>query len=182
MHLMKETVRRRISRTKENRGGHRLQLVLAVETRHLLDQLKEISEAESYGELIRRALIALEHFYPIDKNQSRNIVEMSVKGNRQVGCTERLQIVLPERSMERLGAFRREIAGQFGSGSYSEVIRRALKVYAQIYRNAGMLGDLDRSKGVRKEKHEESIPSTARKHRGDCVGQSRKRRDYVAGL
>lgn len=125
-----------------NNGGHRLQLLLSPDARDLLKQLKEVSEAESYGELVRRALIALELFEPVAAGGVENVVEMPAgKRDRTMGCTERLQIVLPERSMRRLEELKAQTATGNRGSAYSEIIRSALKVYAQLYRDLGKLDD-----------------------------------------
>lgn len=134
----------------DQRGGHRLQLVFTSDLLRLVDQLKRASEAESYGELIRRALICLEEYRP--ESEDEKVVPFpDVRAHRQSGCTERKQVVLPERTMRRLERLKAELKEQTGSGSYAEVIRQALMVFAQDLRNRGKLGSLDAAIGGRKE-------------------------------
>lgn len=97
------------------RNARRLQLTLTPATRRLMDQVKGAIEAESYGELVRRALILAE---------ARSIVG---RFEELATCTERLQITLPERSIARLESLKARLGP---SGSYAEVIKRFVVMLA----------------------------------------------------
>lgn len=116
--------------------SHRLQLVFTPKARQLLSQLKDASEAESYSELIRRALISLEHFYPEEDKQKAKDSNFQIERKGPTGCTERLQIMLPNKSMIRLKAMTASLGAK---GTYSEVVRRALVVFAQLNYELGRL-------------------------------------------
>lgn len=98
-------------------GNRRIQLSLSDKTRELLDFIKEDVEAESYGEVIRRGLILLER-YPLALKPVP----------KQHGCTSRLQITLPDKSVERL----KHLESKYEYGSQIQVIRQALYVFKDM--------------------------------------------------
>ena len=129
--------------TSHRRGGYRLQLVFTPESRERLDQLKDTIEADSYGEVVRRALIALETFDPIDPPLAAgNVVPFKAPSPHEPkSCTERVQAVLPERSYRRLLELRKVLKKGEQDASTAEVVRQALRVLTQLVRNWEKLGE-----------------------------------------
>jgi len=85
-----------------------------------LNSLREVTEAASYGEVVRRAL----QYYEEITEKLEVVIEQSTEPQR---LTARIQVVLPSRTSARL-----ERMCANADLSYSEVIRRALAIYGRF--------------------------------------------------
>lgn len=118
----------------------KIQLAFTPESKELLVKLKHSIGADTYSEVIRRGIFALERFEPIDEAMGENVVILStskiVSSQRH---TERVHVALSGWSMQRLKALQEnaDIAGE--TSSYSEIIRQGLRVLSQIACDLGLM-------------------------------------------
>jgi hypothetical protein len=107
-----------------NSPSHRLQMLMSEYTLSRLSFIRDVTEATSYGEVVRRALQLFEEMIELyDIN-----VSSQEEGTGEYRQSVRIQVVLPEKSMERLQRLKNKMPG----ASFAEIIRRALSVYAEF--------------------------------------------------
>ena len=110
-------------RGRGQQPGHHIQLVVTKRTKGMLNDLKEGLEAESIGEVIRRALMLRERYEP-----DYGTDHPGRRGTDAEEMTERLHAILPQKSMQRLQRLKIET----GAGSYAEVIRQSLQILMEL--------------------------------------------------
>jgi hypothetical protein len=134
------------SRSSKARGAapesRHLQLLFSKPSRALLTDLQEAMEAESVSEVARRALIVLETFEPLDIGEAVAADDAPGSGT----ASERVHLVLPAKSRERLLALRENWQEKGRPCSYAEIIRQALRVTTQLMRNVGRMPAQARSR------------------------------------
>jgi len=119
------------SRASSEAAPHRLQLVLSEASLSRLNKLKEVTEAASYGEVVRRAMQNYEEvskLFQICSESPSDVAANSTTGD-EGPLSIRVQVIISQRTLDRMEMMR-ESGEQ--TLSYAEVIRRALSLYEKV--------------------------------------------------
>jgi len=103
-------------------SSHRMQIVMSEASAQKLTDLRDMLEASSYGEVVRRAL---QYYEKLLKHFELSSVLRDDESDDEKALTARVQIVLPSRTLDRLEALK----SASPLVSYGEIIRTALTVY-----------------------------------------------------